>query len=49
MFYYTAEGLNFIYITSVYLRLKRVKSKRSNRLYKLLGIKELQNSISKGA
>jgi len=28
MFYYAAEGLNFLYITSMYLRLKRVKNKR---------------------
>lgn len=49
MFYYAAEGLNFLYIASVYLRLKRVKNKRQNSLCKSLAIKELQNSISKGA
>ena len=49
MFYYAAEGLNFLYITSAYLRLKRVKNKRQNSLYKSLAIKELQNSILKGA
>ncbi len=27
MFYYAAEGLNFLYIASIYLRLKRVKTK----------------------
>jgi len=26
MFYYAAEGLNFLYIASIYLRLKRVKT-----------------------
>lgn len=49
MFYYAAEGLNFLYTASVYLRLKRVKNKRQNSLCKSLAIKELQNSISKGA
>ena len=47
MYYYAAEGLNFLYTASVYLRLKRVKNKRQNSLYKSLAIKELQNSISK--
>jgi hypothetical protein len=27
MFYYAAGRLNFLYITSIYLRLKRVKNK----------------------
>ena len=49
MFYYAAEGLNFLYIASVYLRLKRVKNKRQNSLCKSFAIKELQNSTLKGA
>lgn len=49
MFYYAAEGLNFLYIASIYLRLKRVKNERQNRLCKSFAIKELQNSTLKGA
>jgi len=49
MFYYAAEGLNFLYIVSVYLRVKKVKSVLKNCLYKSFIIKELQNSILKGA
>lgn len=49
MFYYAAEGLNFLYIVSMYLRVKKVKSVLKDCLYKSFIIKELQSSISKGA
>ena len=49
MFYYASGGLNFLYIASVYLRLKRVKNKSQQRIHKSLSINQLQNSISKGA
>ena len=49
MFYYASGGLNFLYIASVYLRLKRVKNNSQQRIHKSLSINQLQNSISKGA
>ncbi len=49
MFYYAVEGLNFLYIASIYLRLKRVKNKSQQRIHKSLSINQLQNSILKGA
>lgn len=49
MFYYAAKSLNFLYITSMYLRFKRVKNERQNSLCKSFAINELQNSTLKGA
>ena len=49
MFYYASGDLNFLYIASVYLRLKRVKNKFQQHIRKSLPIKQLQNSVSKAA
>ena len=49
MFYYASGDLNFLYTASVHLRLKRVKNKFQQHIRKSLPIKQLQNSISKGA
>ena len=49
MFYYASGDLNFLYIVSVHLRLKRVKNKFQQHIRKSLPIKQLQNSVSKGA